>query len=88
MDLDSQNFDELKDPSNQDLNQRPFFFSFVKGFNESVEVPQSLSSLGVKADNIDKIVEGALKDPSRFGNPIEMTVKNTKDLLEECIGPN
>ncbi|MEE2774785.1 MAG: iron-containing alcohol dehydrogenase [Pseudomonadota bacterium] len=62
------------------------FLSFVRGLNFSLQVPETLSGLGVKIDAINKIVEGALKDPSRYGNPKKLTAENTKLLLEECIG--
>ncbi len=61
------------------------FCGFVDELNESLGIPKSLSDLGIKDPDIDLIIEGALKDPSTGGNPIEMTADNTRQLLLAII---
>lgn len=61
------------------------FCAYVDGLNDSMAIPKTLGGLGIAAPDIDRIVEGALKDPSTGGNPIEMTAANTRALLEQII---
>ena len=61
------------------------FCSFVDDFNLSLGIPRRLSGLGVDKPDIERIVVGALSDPSTGGNPIEMTKKNTTKLLLEIV---
>lgn len=62
------------------------FYDYVGELTTALEIPQNLDALGVANIDLDLIVTGALKDPSTFGNPIEMTQENTRTLLEACIG--
>ncbi len=62
------------------------FCAFVDGLNASMGIPKTLQELGVENPDIDRIVAGALNDPSTGGNPIEMTQDNTKELLLKIIG--
>ncbi|WP_106746211.1 iron-containing alcohol dehydrogenase [Yoonia maritima] len=57
------------------------FCSYVDDLNASLGIPKTLSDLGIENPDIDRIVAGALIDPSTGGNPIEMTAENTKELL-------
>jgi 4-hydroxybutyrate dehydrogenase len=61
------------------------FCNYVDTLNASLEIPQNLSGLGVENPDIDRIVAGALMDPSTGGNPIEMTKANTTKLLLEIV---
>lgn len=61
------------------------FCSYVDDLNTFLEVPRSLSELGIKDPDIDRIVSSALNDPSTAGNPINMTISNTRDLLLNII---
>ena len=61
------------------------FCAFVDGFNASFSIPIRLSGLGIENPDIDRIVEGALIDPSTGGNPVKMTAENTRALLMEII---
>ena len=61
------------------------FCSFVDDLNDSMGVPKSLAELGIEHPDVDRIVAGALADPSTGGNPIEMTADNTKALLERIL---
>ena len=57
------------------------FLSFVNNLNKSLKVPSCLSELGVAEKDIDQIVHGAMKDPSKDGNPIKLDAENIKSLL-------
>jgi 4-hydroxybutyrate dehydrogenase len=61
------------------------FCDYVDGLNASLAIAKNLSGLGIENPDIDRIVSGALIDPSTGGNPIEMTRDNTTKLLLEII---
>lgn len=61
------------------------FCAFVDGLNARLGVPTTLTELGVTNPDIDRIVAGALSDPSTGGNPVEMTEDNTKALVEALL---
>ena len=57
------------------------FCKFVDELNASMGVPKTLAELGIENPDVDRIVAGALSDPSTGGNPIEMTEENTRALV-------
>ncbi len=61
------------------------FCAYVDELNDSMGIPKTLTELGVKDPDIERLVKGALADPSTGGNPIEMTAENTKRLIEACL---
>lgn len=61
------------------------FYNFVGDINHALNIPKNLRELGVDEKDIDLIARLALKDPSRGGNPMEMTLDNTKALLKTCF---
>ncbi|WP_420012923.1 iron-containing alcohol dehydrogenase [Tateyamaria sp.] len=61
------------------------FCSFVDNLNASLGIPASLTALGIENPDIDRIVAGALIDPSTGGNPVEMTAQNTRELLLKIV---
>ncbi len=61
------------------------FCAYVDDLNASLGIPRTLGGLGVSNPDIDRIVAGALKDPSTGGNPITMTKENTTKLLLACL---
>lgn len=61
------------------------FCAYVDDLNASLGIPATLSALGVTDPDVDRIVAGALSDPSTGGNPIEMTEDNTRKLLLACL---
>ncbi|MEE9313680.1 MAG: iron-containing alcohol dehydrogenase [Rhizobiaceae bacterium] len=61
------------------------FCTYVDELNDSMGIPKTLTELGVKDPDIERLVKGALADPSTGGNPIEMTAENTKKLIEACL---
>ena len=67
--------------------QRGFdgFCAYVDDLNAQLGIPKTLSGLGIENPDIDRIVAGALSDPSTGGNPVEMTAKNTRELLLQIV---
>ena len=61
------------------------FCIFVNELNASMNIPKTLTELGVVNPDLDRIVLGALSDPSTGGNPVEMTAANTRALLEKIL---
>ena len=61
------------------------FYDYVGELNQSLNIPENLTSLGVVNPNMDTLVMDALIDPSVGGNPTEMTQTNTRTLLESCF---
>ncbi|APE42516.1 alcohol dehydrogenase [Sulfitobacter alexandrii] len=61
------------------------FASFVDDLNASMKIPTSLSAMGIEEVDIDRVVKGALADPSTGGNPVKMTEENTRALLERIV---
>ena len=61
------------------------FCAYVDELNASSGIPRKLSGLGIENPDIERIVAGALSDPSTGGNPIKMTQENTTTLLLEII---
>jgi alcohol dehydrogenase class IV len=61
------------------------FVGFVSNLNQSLGIPESLSALGVEDPNLERLLAGALSDPSTGGNPIEMTETNTRSLLQAVL---
>lgn len=58
------------------------FYAFVGELNSGLGIPENLSELGVTSLDRAAVLEGALKDPSCGGNPIEMTSDNTEALIK------
>ena len=61
------------------------FISFVNNLNKLLNIPNSLTKLGVKKPNIQALVESALNDPSCSGNPIKLTKENMTQLFKNCL---
>ena len=61
------------------------FYDYVGELNQSLNIPENLTSLGVIDPNMDTLVMDALIDPSVGGNPTEMTQTNTRTLLDSCF---
>jgi 4-hydroxybutyrate dehydrogenase len=61
------------------------FRAFVDRFNADLGIPRKLSNLGVKDPDMEKLIEGALSDPSCGGNPVTLTRDNVTRLFEEVL---
>ena len=61
------------------------FCRFVGDLNARLNIPRRLSGLGVENPDIDRLVAGALADPSCGGNPVELTDDNIRTLLAQIV---
>jgi len=61
------------------------FYDFVAALITQLDIPPTLTALGVTDPDIDPVVRAALTDPSAGGNPVEMTHDNTKSPLQSCL---
>jgi len=61
------------------------FCAYVDDLNARMGIPATLTKLGIPDVDIDRVVAGALSDPSTGGNPVEMTRENTRELLLEIV---
>ena len=61
------------------------FVAFVGELNQSLGIPGSLKDLVVQEPDLERLLAGALSDPSTGGNPIEMTEANTRQLLQQVL---
>ena len=61
------------------------FKTAVLKLRVDLNIPKTLTEMGVKAADLDMLTEMALEDPSCGGNPIEMTRENTRALFEACM---
>ncbi len=64
------------------------FYAFVGELNAALGIPEDLAAMGVTNPDIERLLTGALSDPSRGGNPVELTEFNTRRLLLELFGKN
>ncbi len=61
------------------------FCRYVDDLNTSMNIPASLTALGVKNPDLESLAQSALRDPSVGGNPVAMDYDNTHKLLESLV---
>ena len=61
------------------------FYGYIGELCDDLGIPENLTALGVKSNNLDRLVDMALEDPSTGGNPVRMTKENTLALFESCF---
>ncbi len=61
------------------------FYNYVLQLRAELGVPDNLSAMGIKPDRIDELSAMAIEDPSAGGNPVRMTLENTKALFKDCF---
>ncbi len=61
------------------------FYDYVLSLRSELGVPENLTAMGVKQDRIDELTAMAIEDPSCGGNPVKMTLENTKQLYVDCF---
>jgi alcohol dehydrogenase class IV len=69
----------LQVPSGQDLA------AFIEKLNAGIGLPSSLSAMGVTADMIPRMVEGALKDHSTATNPRPVAREDFEELFTQAM---
>ncbi|MGA1802588.1 iron-containing alcohol dehydrogenase [Rhizobium sp. HT1-10] len=61
------------------------FYDYVLQLRADLGVPDTLSKMGIADDRIDDMAAMAIEDPSAGGNPVPMTLENTKALFRDCF---
>lgn len=61
------------------------FRAAIVALRAELKIPETLTAMGVKAEDLDMLTEMALEDPSCGGNPITMTFENTRALFDACM---
>jgi len=61
------------------------FYDYVLKLRSELGVPEGLSAMGIAPDRIDELSAMAIEDPSAGGNPVAMTLENTKALFRDCF---
>jgi alcohol dehydrogenase class IV len=61
------------------------FLDFVLDLRKTLGVPDALSGLGVGTDQIERMAEMAIVDPTAGGNPVELTLDSARALFIETI---
>jgi alcohol dehydrogenase class IV len=61
------------------------FYDYVLSLRSELGVPDNLTAMGIKPDRIDELTAMAMEDPSCGGNPVTMTMENTKTLFLDCF---
>ncbi|NYJ15361.1 alcohol dehydrogenase [Rhizobium leguminosarum] len=61
------------------------FYDYVLKLRSDLGVPETLTAMGIAADRIDELSAMAIEDPSAGGNPVAMTLENTKALFRDCF---
>jgi alcohol dehydrogenase class IV len=61
------------------------FYAFVGEMNAALGIPKTLTAFGISNPDIDRLAAMAIEDPSAGGNPVPLTLENTKALIETCL---
>ena len=61
------------------------FKAAVMELRSALNIPATLTEMGVKAEDLDMLTDMAMEDPSCGGNPVTMTHENTRALFEACL---
>jgi alcohol dehydrogenase class IV len=61
------------------------FRAAIVALRSTLSIPENLTALGVKAEDLDMLTDMALEDPSCGGNPVAMTRENTRALFDACM---
>ena len=61
------------------------FHAKVMDLRALLNIPASLTAMGVQYADLDMLTDMALEDPSCGGNPVPMTKSNTRALYDACM---
>ncbi|MGA0235008.1 MAG: iron-containing alcohol dehydrogenase [Alphaproteobacteria bacterium] len=61
------------------------FRARVTALNQTLNIPASLTDLGLEQPDMDLIIKGALIDPSCGGNPVPLNAENLGDVLQKSL---
>ena len=57
----------------------------IMALRETLAIPANLSAMGVEQSRLDMLSAMAIEDPSCGGNPVPMTLENTRALFQACL---
>ena len=57
----------------------------IMTLRETLAIPANLSAMGVEQSRLDILSAMAIEDPSCGGNPVPMTLENTRALFQACL---
>ena len=61
------------------------FYATVMDLRATLNIPANLTAMGVEAARLDDLAAMALEDPCCGGNPVAMTLENTRALYDACM---
>ena len=61
------------------------FHDRIMELRTALNIPETLSAMGVQDADLDRLTDMALEDPSCGGNPIALTRENTRKLFDACM---
>lgn len=61
------------------------FVGRVMELCQMLSIPSGLAALGVEESRLDELTAIAMQDPSVGGNPVEMTLQNTRKLFDAAM---
>lgn len=61
------------------------FIGRVMELRQMLSIPSGLAALGVEESRLDELTAMAIEDPSVGGNPVEMTLENTRALFDAAM---
>ena len=61
------------------------FRARIMALRAELNIPANLTEMGVDPARLDELTDMAMEDPSCGGNPVVMTVENTRALFETCM---
>lgn len=61
------------------------FYDRVLELRKELGIPANLTEFDIPKENLDKLAQEALDDPSTGSNPVKLTLENTRALLESCF---
>ncbi len=61
------------------------FRARIMALRAELSIPANLTAMGVDPARLDEMTDMAIEDPSCGGNPVLMTVENTRALYQACM---
>lgn len=61
------------------------FYQQVMGLRAQLAIPENLAAMGVQVADLNRLTAMAMEDPSCGGNPVQMTLQNTRALFDACM---
>ena len=61
------------------------FRTAVMNLRKTLDIPETLTAMGVQRNRLDEMAAMALEDPSCGGNPVPLTLQNLRALYDACM---